>query len=71
MKNTDNKYKKRIRDLEKKAVYPTTMYHFKPGQLVLRRVKRLTKITPRAIGPYIVLKVGGQFGQKVTIQLRE
>ena len=71
MNNTDNKYKKRIRDLEKKAVYPTIMYHFEPGQLVLRRVKRLTKITPKAIGPYVVLKVGGQFGQKVTIQLRD
>ena len=71
MNNTDNIYKKRIRDLEKKAVYPTTTYYFEPDQLVLWRLKRLTKITPKAIGPYVVLKVGGQFGQKVTIQLRD
>ena len=59
MQNTDGKYRQRIRDLEKKAIYPTTMYHFEPGQLILRRVKRLTKITPKALGPYVVLKVGG------------
>ena len=38
---------------------------------MLRRVKRLTKITPKATGPYVVLKVRGQFGQKVTIELRD
>ena len=31
MEITDTKYKRRIKELERKAVYPTTMYHFEPG----------------------------------------
>ena len=37
---------------------------------MLRRVKRVSKLTPKAIGPYVVIKVGGQYGQRVTIQLK-
>ena len=31
MEITDTKYKRHIKELEKKAVYPTAMYHFEPG----------------------------------------
>ena len=47
--------------------YPTTMFHFRVGQLVLRRARHLGKLSPKAEGPYRVVAVKGLLGQRVAI----
>jgi hypothetical protein len=56
-----------IRRRAERGEHPTTVFHFTPGQLVLRRVKRLGKIAPKADGPYRVVAVKGLLGQRVMI----
>ena len=46
---------------EKSAEHLETLFHFKPGDLVLRRTKVLGKLASKAEGPYIVVKIGGSF----------
>jgi hypothetical protein len=36
-----------------------TLFHYRVGDLVLRRRKVLGKIAPRAEGPYKIIKIGG------------
>lgn len=47
--------------------YPATMFHFRVGQLVMRRSRHLGKLVPKADGPYRVVTVGGLLGQRVAI----
>ena len=56
----------RARESEREA--PTLLFHFQPGQLVIKRQKRFTKVEARALGPYRVRRVTGAYRQRVTIE---
>ena len=58
---------RRLKLDEKSAEHLETLFHFKPGDLVLRRTKVLGKLASKAEGPYVVVKIGGSFHQRVTI----
>ena len=57
-----------MRCTEKTQVSPTQLFHFIPGQLVMRRHQNFSKLDPRASGPYTVLKVSGTYRQKVLLE---
>jgi hypothetical protein len=57
-----------LRKEERSAEYMETIFHFKVGDLVLRRRKIMGKIKAKADGPYKVVKVGGSFLQRITIE---
>ena len=49
---------------------PLTMVHFTVGELVWRRVKGWaagSKLAPKALGPFRVLRVAGTLGQQVQV----
>jgi len=52
---------RRLKLDEKSAEHLETLFHFKPGDLVLRRTKVLGKLASKAEGPYVVVKIGGSF----------
>lgn len=41
---------------------------FSPGDKVLRRRKVVSKLAPKADGPYEVIRVSGVYRQRVTIR---
>ena len=63
----DQAVRRRLLAREKKYAYPTTLFFFEVGQLVLRRRKRVGKLATHSDGPYRVMKVVGKFNQRVTI----
>ena len=61
---TDLEIKLRERMLKNEASTENmhTMFHFKVGDLVLRRAKNIGKTKARAQGPYRVMKITGRYG---------
>ena len=53
---------------EQKAENMETLFLFNVGDKVLRRRKTVSKIAPRAQGPFEVVKVGGTYQQRITIR---
>ena len=57
--------KRRVRELtrarEGAREAPTLLFHFQPGQFVIKRQKRFTKVEARALGPYRVRQVSGAY----------
>ena len=45
-----------------------TLFFFRPGDLVLRRRKVLSKIATKAERPYQVVKISGTYHQRITIR---
>ena len=66
---------RRIRDetrrWEKELVNPTMLFHFYPGQQVMRRTRPFSKLDAKATGPFKVRKVSGLYRQRVTIEPEE
>ena len=64
--------KRRIRMLthchEDKGEMPTLLFHFQPGQFVLKRCRCFTKVDARAHRPFRVRRVMGAYHQRVTIK---
>lgn len=50
-----------LRSAERSAENLETLFHFSPGDQVLRRRKALGKLEAKAEGPFEVVRVGGQF----------
>lgn len=63
---------RRIRDAtrrrEKNLVSPTVMFHFLPGQLVIRRHRLFSKLDPRTTGPFRIRSVTGTYRQRVLLE---
>ena len=56
---------------DKGGIDPTTLFHFQPGELVWRRAKgwlQGSKLQPKAVGPFRVLKFKGLLGQRVLVE---
>jgi hypothetical protein len=62
----------RIRDAtkcqEKTKESPTVLFHFLPGQLVLRRQQTFSKLDSRTSGPFRIRNVTGAYRQRVLIK---
>ena len=68
MKEAEQRVRELTRAREGNREAPTLLFHFQPGQFVIRRQKRFTKVEARALGPYRVRKVSGAYRQRVTIE---
>lgn len=44
------------------------LFHFQPGQLVIRRHRIFSKMDPRSGGPFRVVRVSGLYRQRVTVE---
>ena len=53
---------------EDKWEMPTLLFHFQPGQFVLKHHRRFTKVDAMAHGPFRVRRVMGAYHQRVTIE---
>ena len=53
---------------EDKWETPTLLFHFQPGQFVLKHHRRFTKVDARVHGPFRVRSVMGAYRQQVTIE---
>ncbi len=59
MKDMETRIRRATLSSEKTKVNPTMLFHYMPGQLVLRRHRTFSKMDPRSAGPFIVRSVGG------------
>jgi hypothetical protein len=67
LKKRDRLVRAALRRRAQRGEYPTTLFHFRVGELVMRRCKRIGKLAPKADGPYRVEGVRGLLGQRVAI----
>ena len=54
---------------EDKQETATLLFHFQPGQFILKCHRRFTKVDAREHGPFRVRRVMGAYRQQVTIKL--
>ncbi len=63
---------RRIRDAtrrrERRRESPSTLFHFTPGQIVIRRHRTFSKLDPRKSPPYRVRSVAGVFRQRIMLE---
>ena len=60
-----------LRRRDMAAEKPDILFHFQPGELVWMRAKGWAaggKLKPKAVGPFRVLRVRGQLGQRVEVE---
>ena len=60
--------RQRLRRMEGQAEEPLTLFHFGVGDKVLQRQKTISKLAAKAEGPFLVVRVGGNYRQRITIQ---
>lgn len=68
MAKLEAKLRRKLTKAELQEIDMDTLFHYKVGDLVLRRRKALGKLESRAEGPYRVVAVGGSFLQRITIK---
>ena len=62
---------RRLRQQEGKQENIETLFMFSKGDKVLRRRKVVSKIAPKAEGPFEVIGVSGTYQQRITIKALE
>ena len=68
MRESELRVRALTRGREENREAPTLLFHFQPGQFVLKRQRHFTKVDARAAGPYRVRRVTGAYRQRVTIE---
>ena len=68
MHESEQRLRALTRGREDRRETPTLLFHFQPGQFVLKRHKRFSKVDAKAHGPFRVRWVTGAYRQRVTIE---